>query len=106
MAEPLKRITKPTRLVLAAFLEAPADEHYGLDVAGVTGLKSGSLYPILGRLEDRGWLSSRWEDVDPSEKERPRRRYYKLTSDGYAMARAAVPPGMRAGLNLGLEGGM
>lgn len=86
----MRRMTNPTRSVLRAFLRDPPGEHYGLDIATVTGLKSGSLYPILGRLEDNGWVSSRWEDIDPADEGRPRRRYYRLTPDGMAMAKAAV----------------
>lgn len=74
-------------LVLAALLEAPDEEHFGLEIAATSGLKSGSLYPILSRLEDHGWLTSRWEDVDPSAVGRPPRRYYKLTGSGHAFAR-------------------
>jgi len=96
MAEALKRITKPTRLVLAAFMERPADEQYGLDVAKATGLKSGSLYPILGRLEEKGWLTSRWEDTDPEAEGRPRRRYYQLTGGGIALATKALSPTQRS----------
>lgn len=81
---------KATREVLAAFMEAPGDEHYGLNVAKAAGLKSGSLYPILGRLEEHGWLTSRWEELDPSEEGRPRRRYYRLTADGIGMAKAVL----------------
>jgi len=92
MAEPLKRITKPTRSVLAAFMENPADEQYGLDIAKATGLQSGSLYPILGRLEDKEWLTSRWEDTEPEDEGRPRRRYYKLTGSGIALAAKALSP--------------
>jgi len=78
------------RMVLAALLEAPAADHYGLSIADRSGLKSGSLYPILNRLEDHGWLTSTWEDVDPSEEGRPRRRYYRLTGEGTALARSAL----------------
>lgn len=84
------RMTNPTRSVLQVFLYDPAGEHYGLDIATVTGLKSGSLYPILGRLEDNGWVTSRWEDIEPTDEGRPRRRYYRLTPDGIAMAKGAV----------------
>lgn len=97
MAEPLRRITNPTRSVLQVFLHDPDAEYYGLDVAAVTGLKSGSLYPILGRLEDSGWLTSRWEDADPGVEGRPRRRYYRLTPDGIAMAKAVVQPTRQRG---------
>ena len=86
-------MTLPTKVVLAVLLDAPAADHYGLDIAEKAGLKSGSLYPILGRLEDRGWLASRWEDIDPAAEGRPRRRYYRLTADGYSLAREALAGG-------------
>jgi len=95
MAQPLKRTTRPTKRVLAAIMQDPAGEFYGLDIATATGLKSGSLYPILMRLEELGWLTSRWEEIDPGEQERPRRRYYQLTGAGIDLARetlADTPP--------------
>lgn len=90
-AEPLKRRpTAQTIRVLKTMLEKPMDEHYGLDISRKTSLKSGSLYPILGRLEHRGWLTSRWEAIDPCQEGRPERRYYSFTHDGYLLAREAV----------------
>ena len=90
MAEPLKRVTKPTRKVLAAFMQDPVGEHFGLDIAKATELRSGSLYPILGRLENLGWLTSRWEEIDPGKEGRPRRRYYRMTGAGIDLARSTV----------------
>ena len=78
-------------------MENPADEQYGLDIANVTGLQSGSLYPILGRLEDKKWPTSRWEDTEPEAEGRPRRRYYKLTGDGIALATHALSSTRRTG---------
>jgi PadR family transcriptional regulator, regulatory protein PadR len=49
-------------------------------------LGSGTLYPLLQRLENAGWLKSEWEEVDPSEAGRPRRRLYKLTGHGQTRA--------------------
>jgi DNA-binding PadR family transcriptional regulator len=54
------------------------------------GVLSGTVYPLLRRLEDKGWLSSRWEDVDPAAAGRPRRRLYRLTGEGEAAARAEL----------------
>jgi PadR family transcriptional regulator len=51
---------------------------------------SGTVHPILGRLDGLGCLLSRWEDHDPHEQGRPRRRYYRLTTDGAEQARAAM----------------
>jgi DNA-binding PadR family transcriptional regulator len=76
------RTTIQTQAVLAALLEDPQRECYGLELADAAGLKRGTLYPILARLEAAGWLSSRWEEVDESVEGRRRRRYYRLTGEG------------------------
>ncbi|MDT7798501.1 MAG: PadR family transcriptional regulator, regulatory protein PadR [Actinomycetota bacterium] len=76
------RMTLQTRLVLHALLQVPESELYGLDLIRATGLGPGTVYPILQRLERAGWLTSRWERVDPSDEARPARRYYALTGEG------------------------
>jgi PadR family transcriptional regulator len=76
--------------VLRVFLDDPTAERYGLEVGQAAGLRGGSLYPIFGRLEDAGLLVSRWEETDPSEAGRPRRRLYRLNPAGIAYARQAV----------------
>lgn len=76
--------TPQTRAVFAALHEHPADWRYGYDIARETGLASGSLYPILGRLADRGFLETLWEDQPPDG--RPRRHLYRLTDRGVARA--------------------
>lgn len=58
--------------------------------ASTSGLPSGTVHPILARLETVGWLTSRWEDIDPRAEGRPARRYYQLTPDGLELARAAL----------------
>jgi PadR family transcriptional regulator, regulatory protein PadR len=89
MAEDLT-ITVPVAKVLAALLSDPAADRYGLDLMKATGLPSGTLYPILVRLERAGWLAARWEDVDPVREGRPARRYYRLGPDGVTRARAGL----------------
>ena len=84
------RMTLPTQLVIRTLLYEPTREMYGLEICAAAELPSGTIHPILARLEQAGWRESRWEDVDPSEKGRPRRRYYRLTSDGAELARAAL----------------
>jgi PadR family transcriptional regulator PadR len=84
------RMTLPTQLVLRALLEEPAREMYGLEVSARAGLQSGTIHPILARLEHAGWLESRWEDTDPREEGRPRRRYYHLSEHGAMRARSAL----------------
>lgn len=80
------RITSSLLKVLGAFI-ANTDELSGADVAKLTGLSSGTLYPILMRLEQCKWLQSEWEDGDPHELGRPRRRLYRITAVGARRAR-------------------
>ena len=84
------RITGPTLKVLAALLSSPRDELSGAEIGRASKLASGTLYPILLRLEGAGWLQSRWEREDPSELGRPRRRFYRATALGAKKAKAAV----------------
>lgn len=83
-------MTLQTATVLQAMLEAPTHAHYGLRLAGRTGLPTGTIYPILARLEKAGWVTSAWEEREPTELERPRRRLYTLTGAGAHAARAAL----------------
>jgi PadR family transcriptional regulator, regulatory protein PadR len=87
---PDPRMTLTTQLVLRALLEQPAKEMYGLEICQHAGLPSGTIHPILARLEKARWLESRWEQTDPHEQGRPRRRYYRLSEDGAVRARAAL----------------
>jgi PadR family transcriptional regulator, regulatory protein PadR len=80
------RISLQTLRVLEAFLANPAEQLSGADVQRRAGLASGTLYPILLRLEAAGWFVSRWESVDPPGAGRPRRRLYRLTTGGFARA--------------------
>ena len=73
------RLTPATRAVLAALAAEPAAWHHGYDLLTATGLQSGSLYPILVRLADRGLLETSWE---PSVDSRPPRHLYRLTGAG------------------------
>jgi PadR family transcriptional regulator PadR len=84
------RITGPTLKVLGALLSSGNVELSGAEISRATKLASGTLYPILFRLERAGWLESRWEDDDPKALGRPRRRFYHVTALGARNARAAV----------------
>jgi PadR family transcriptional regulator, regulatory protein PadR len=81
------RMTLPTLKVLKALLADPLGEHYGLEIAKQAGLKSGTIYPILTRLESYGWVTSDWEDIDPVLAGRRPRRYYRLSAAGADRAR-------------------
>ncbi|SEG31229.1 Transcriptional regulator PadR-like family protein [Nonomuraea solani] len=94
---PSPRMTMPTREVLRALLGAPERERYGLELCGLAGMPSGTVYPILARLEQAGWVESRWEDPETHVAEgRPRRRYYRITTDGAQQAREAIARAYRS----------
>lgn len=84
------RMTMPTQLVLRALLADPTTDLYGSEIGEAAGLMSGTVHPILARLESAGWVESRWEDVEPQDVGRPVRRYYRLTGAGADMARAEL----------------
>jgi DNA-binding PadR family transcriptional regulator len=84
------RMSAQTLKLLAALLEADAREMSGAEIGKSTKLQSGTLYPILMRLENYGWLSSRWETEEPNELGRPRRRFYRLTGLGQRQAMASM----------------
>jgi PadR family transcriptional regulator, regulatory protein PadR len=93
------RISLQTLRVLESFLQDPTEELAGADVHKRSGLASGTLYPILLRLESAGWFTSRWEAIDPSLAGRPRRRLYRLTASGLARTSslfASFNPGVLA----------
>jgi PadR family transcriptional regulator, regulatory protein PadR len=77
-----------TLSVLASLEAEPAAWRHGYLLAKQTGLRSGTLYPILIRLAERGLVEACWEDGQPAG--RPRRHLYRLSSEGLAAARAAL----------------
>jgi PadR family transcriptional regulator, regulatory protein PadR len=80
------RVTTQTLYVLSALVSAK-DEISGADIARLTKLPSGTLYPLLMRLEHHKWIDSEWEDGDPRKLGRPRRRLYRITALGSRSAR-------------------
>jgi len=85
------RLTHSLRAVLEALTATAADEPlYGYQLCELTDLGPGTVYPILERLTELGWVESTWEAEQPSG--RPRRRYYRITGLGrieWAQARVA-----------------
>jgi DNA-binding PadR family transcriptional regulator len=77
-----------TLAVLAELCATPAQWRHGYGIARDTGLKSGTLYPVLIRLAARGLVEARWEEEQPAG--RPRRHLYRLTPEGLAAATAAL----------------
>jgi DNA-binding PadR family transcriptional regulator len=83
------RLTGPTLKVLAQLITAAPIGVSGAEISRATNMLSGTLYPILFRLERAGWLESEWEEGDPSEMGRPRKRLYRFTSLGRQEGRRA-----------------
>jgi DNA-binding PadR family transcriptional regulator len=77
-----------TLSVLASLETDPATWRHGYLLATQAGLRSGTLYPILIRLAERGLVEACWEEGQPAG--RPRRHLYRLSSEGLAAARAAL----------------
>lgn len=87
MARP-PQLTAQSLKVLGAVEGKPGSS--GAELSRDCGLPSGTLYPILLRLEDAGWLSSVWEASEATELGRPRRRFYTLTPEGRRGATVAL----------------
>jgi PadR family transcriptional regulator, regulatory protein PadR len=73
-------ITPKMAKVLKIFLEDPTQPRYGFEIMRLTGLASGSLYPMLARLERAGWLTRGKENIDPHTEGRPPRLHYTITT--------------------------
>ena len=83
----IPRISPETLLVLEGFMERPTEWRYGYELSRQTGLKSGTLYPILMRLEKYKLLEARWVATQDGV---PPRHTYRLTPDGLELARAQL----------------
>jgi PadR family transcriptional regulator, regulatory protein PadR len=79
------RVTDATLDVLEVLLGGD-DDLYGLKIAKAAGRPTGSVFPILARLEQVGWVTSQWESSDPAARG-PRRRFYRLSGVGSPGAR-------------------
>ena len=83
-------MTMPTLMVISALLAEPGREMYGMEIMRATGLMSGTIFPIFRRLEDNGWVTSRWEVLDPVRAGRRPRHYYQLTPAGISQGSAML----------------
>jgi PadR family transcriptional regulator PadR len=81
------RKSPQTTQVLAEFLQRKQEWRYGYDISRNTGLKSGTLYPILMRLAEHRLLETTWETAETGK---PPRHMYKLTREGLRYAYAQV----------------
>lgn len=83
----MRMLSPKAALIVSAFLNRPSADQYGYELLQETGIKSGSLYPILGRLERQGWIIGA---LEPSAAGRPPRRVYRLNAKAEADAREAL----------------
>lgn len=75
-----RALSNHARYLLAALLDARCRWSYGYELASLTGIKSGTLYPLLIRLEAQGYLEAEWQQ--PVASGRPPRHAYRLTAAG------------------------
>ena len=81
------KLTGPLERVLRVLTADPSAQHYGYDLMRAAGLPSGTLYPMLARLQQEGLVQSEWEAQREDAGGRPPRRYYRLTAEGVRVAR-------------------
>jgi len=86
------RSSKQTNQLLAVLASDRERWRHGYDLSQETGLKSGTLYPLLMRLSDLGFLEARW--TEPEREGRPARHEYRLTEAGAALAREQAATAM------------
>ena len=90
------RVSNQMLRLASAMLETPEEATYGLELSKSAGLKTGTIYPALARMERAGWIESEWETERAEDLGRPRRRLYRLTGVGEAVLREAIDDQLRA----------
>ena len=99
----LKRKLSPQTLaVLKYMLDRPKGDFYGLELIEALAQPAGTIYPILTRLEEIGWIQGEWESYERKDKGRRRRRYYLLTKDGKKDGKKYLANGIKELSKLGL----
>ena len=84
-----RSVSDHARRVLAVLLDAQGRWSYGYELTKLADVKSGTLYPLLMRLESRGFLEAEWQQ--PTDRGRPPRHGYRLTAEGLRLARERLP---------------
>ena len=86
-----RRPSKQMLMLLEALSARTQQWRHGYDLMKETGLSSGTLYPLLMRMADKGLIEAEWRE--PVQPGRPARHVYRLTAAGIALARASADPG-------------
>ena len=84
------KLTPKMARVIKIFLQDPTQARYGFQLMRLTGLPSGTLYPVLARFEEAGWITGGREDIEPHTEGRPRRRTYTISGEAVSAARAQL----------------
>jgi PadR family transcriptional regulator, regulatory protein PadR len=84
-----RALSAHARRILAALLAGGGSWSHGYELARIADIKSGTLYPLLIRLEEQGYLQAEWQQ--PTERGRPARHAYRLTASGMKLARDNPP---------------
>jgi PadR family transcriptional regulator, regulatory protein PadR len=84
-----RALSPQARLILASLLEARNTWSHGYELVRRANVKSGTLYPLLIRLEEQGYLEAEWQP--PQSSSRPPRHAYRLTASGIKFARNNPP---------------
>jgi PadR family transcriptional regulator PadR len=85
-------LSHSTLKIIQVFLAEPGEEFCGSDLMDRADVSPGVVYPFLVKWEEEGLLKSRWEEQDPHDLGRPRKRFYELTRTGKTKARDALKP--------------
>jgi len=97
-------MTRPLERVLRVFLADVSAPRYGYDLMRAARLPSGTLYPMLARLQDQGLVGAQWEQQREDASGRPPRKYYLLTGEGARVARLELAQATAAAPGAGRRG--
>ena len=89
------KLTGPLERVLRVMITDPTAPHYGYDLMKAAKLPSGTLYPMLARLQQEGLVDAEWEAQRQDAGGRPPRKYYRLTGEGLRVGRLELAQASR-----------
>lgn len=95
------RLSRQTVRVLQELMARPTASTYGYDLMRATGIAAGTLYPILSRLADHGWVAAEWGEQ--AQDGRPARHHYRLTALGRRAAADMIARARATGWDLDAE---
>lgn len=97
-----RKLSLQSLAVVKYMLERPREDVFGLELIEAVQLPAGTIYPILTRLEEAGWIEGEWESMERKDAGRRRRKYYKLTKDGKKDGRKQLKESLKMLERMGL----